>query len=307
MRNTRLRDLAPSRCVGTGALAGVLAGIAVAAGASRLYRLRQDPVEAGLRTQNEHLNSLAEAKTDVLRMVSHELRGPLATVRGYLAMVEDGTLGQIPDEMRRLMPKVNAKLYEMNVLIDYLLETARLEDGRMQLSRRVVDLNEVLSQAILTVEPLTATTSPILVTPAPQPVWVDADPVRLQMIIGTLIDNAIKYSREQQVQCRVCSEGDSAMVSVADKGLGIDPENVARLFKAFGRLKTADSADIPGNGLGLHLARKVARLHGGDITVDSTRNVGSTFHLRLPLAEPDSADAGGISGLVPEAVAASPG
>jgi two-component system sensor histidine kinase SenX3 len=115
---------------------------------------------------------------------------------------------------------------------------------------------------------------------------VRADATRLATAIKNLIDNAIKYSPGgADVECRVWAAGGRATVTVRDHGLGIAAEDMDVLFTRFGRIVTAENSHILGTGLGLHLARELMRMQGGDITAISTPGEGSTFTLWLPLAE----------------------
>ena len=113
-------------------------------------------------------------------------------------------------------------------------------------------------------------------------VWVLADLMRLDIVIGNLIDNAIKYSPEGgEVTAQLSTAGAIALLSVRDEGIGIAAEDMGRLFVRFSRLDQL--SDVPGTGLGLYLARELARLHGGDIVARSKLGEGSEFTLSLPL------------------------
>jgi signal transduction histidine kinase len=112
--------------------------------------------------------------------------------------------------------------------------------------------------------------------------WVLGDLMRLEIVVNNLVDNAIKYSpRGGDVIIALSTVGKLALVAVGDKGIGIAAEDMSRLFVRFSRL--GELSDVPGTGLGLYLARELARLHGGDITVASTPGQGSEFTLSLPL------------------------
>jgi two-component system sensor histidine kinase VicK len=105
-------------------------------------------------------------------------------------------------------------------------------------------------------------------------------------VIGNLLNNAIKYSPGGgQVICRVSREEHIGTIAVSDKGVGIPPDRIDRLFTRFGRIVTPETSHIPGTGLGLYLSRELARLHGGDITATSVLGKGSTFVLAVPLSE----------------------
>ena len=117
---------------------------------------------------------------------------------------------------------------------------------------------------------------------------VDGDALRLEIAVANLVDNAIRYSPEGaavEVRCSVAEDGGQAVVEVEDRGLGIASEHRPHLFRIFGRIVTPDNSHIPGTGLRLYLASRIAELHGGGITVESEVDSGSTFRLVLPLVD----------------------
>jgi signal transduction histidine kinase len=188
------------------------------------------------------------------------------------------------------MDVMAAKVGEINLLIDQMLETARLEDSRLQLTLDSADLRQVVRTATATMKLLAGATHPLRTQLPSEAVPVLIDGPRVLTILTNLIDNAIKYSPEGgEVSIRVQVAEGSASVEVRDRGLGIHPDDLPRLFTRFGRLVTSENSHIPGTGLGLYLARELARMHGGDITVSSTDGQGSAFTFSLPLAEVQSA------------------
>jgi signal transduction histidine kinase len=179
---------------------------------------------------------------------------------------------------------MTAKMREMNILVNQMLDTARLEDSRLVLSRERVDLREVLAAAAEQMEPIAGGHHRISVEPGSEPAVIDGDRNRLTTILTNLVDNAIKYSPAGgEVRCSLRVAAERATVSVSDRGLGIDQEDLPRLFKRFGRLLNAENSHIPGTGLGLYLSRELARMHGGDVVVASELGQGTTFTLDLPL------------------------
>jgi signal transduction histidine kinase len=247
---------------------------------------------AGLRQQIEQSIQLEQLKTDFLKLASHELRGPLGVVRGYVSMMEDGTL-PAGEHVTPVLPLLRAKLDEMNRLINEMLETARLEDSALQLRLADIDLREVVHEAVRSLEPLAGERHRLITSVSGAPVTVHGDRARLSMVITNLVHNALKYSPaggDVRVTCGI-REG-RAEVAVSDEGIGIAPEAAGRLFTRFGRIASPETAGIPGTGLGLYLARDLSRRHGGDVTVVSEPGRGSTFTLSLPVAAAPDAQAG---------------
>jgi signal transduction histidine kinase len=246
-------------------------------------RRRQELEANRLRNKADQLASLEKAKSEFLRLASHELRGPAATLGGYLAMIEDESLGPIPPRLRPVLPMLRAKAAQINLLANEMVEAARLEDGRVQLKRKRVDLSQIVRRSVSTAE---STATPRHRVRFEDRVggelWVLGDVLRLDIIVANLLDNAIKYSpRGGDVTAQLSLSGDVAVLKVQDQGIGIAPEDMDRLFVRFSRV--SNLTDVPGTGLGLYLARELARLHKGEIVAASTPGEGSEFVLSLPV------------------------
>jgi signal transduction histidine kinase len=232
----------------------------------------------------ERLAALERTKTEFLNLASHELRGPLTVLRGYLAMIEAGTLGPIPPQLLEVLPILHAKSNEMNGLVEEMIEAARLEEGRLELHREEVDLRELARRAVDMVRPIADPAHPVVVKQPRHPIRVEVDPDRVVTIVNNLLSNAIKYSpKGGEVRLEVEEDDDHAEVRVKDRGVGIDPEKMDVLFTRFGRIATPETKHISGTGLGLYLSRELARLHGGDLVAESEPGKGSTFVFRVPM------------------------
>jgi signal transduction histidine kinase len=225
---------------------------------------------------------LEKTKRDFLNLASHELRGPLSVLRGYISMIEDGTLSV--DRFPEFVPLLSAKLRQMELLVSEMLDTARLEEGRLVLRGEAFDVREMVARVVESFRPLASSLSLNTVVPE-QPAVVIADADRVETVISNLVDNAIKYSpKGGSVTCLVAASTNRIFVSVRDEGLGIAREDLARLFTPFGRIVTPENAHISGVGLGLYLSREIVRKQGGDILVESTVDQGSRFTVMLPLS-----------------------
>ena len=258
-----------------------LAGLAI--GNAESLRLERERVVAA-REHAERMASVERVKSEFLRLASHELRGPLGVVSAYVSMLVDGSL---PDaEMPRVLPVLSGKVAEMHRLVDQMRETPRLEEGRRRLETERVDLGRMVAEAVHAVLPLGAPQHEVVIDVRDH-VAVVADHARILTVLANLVGNAVKYSPGGgRVLLTVSAEEGSAVVRVADEGIGIAAEDMPRLFTRFGRVVTRENSHIAGTGLGLYLSRELARLHGGDITVSSTAGKGSVFTFTLPLAGP---------------------
>ena len=240
--------------------------------------------EQALREHADRMADLERAKTEFLNLASHELRGPLTVLRGYNSMMQDGSI--TPEQVPAVARILESKLAQMDLLIEQMLETARLEEDTFSLYRAPFELRDVAQEQMDVFRPLTI--GHRLVMSADEgPLVVVGDRARVGTIVANLLDNAIKYSPDGGEICVTTGRRDAhAFVSVRDEGLGMAREHMPLLFSRFGRLPTEENFGIRGTGLGLFLCKQIATRHGGDIAVNSRPGVGSEFTLTLPLSGP---------------------
>lgn len=264
----------------------VLAVLAQLAAQFVLLAITNERRLESVSAEGDRLAALEQAKSDFLRLASHELRGPLGVVRGYVSMLEDGTLGDLPRSARDVMPILTAKLRALNLMVDLMLETARLDDDRLQLRLERTDLTQLVQECAGEMRQVAGPSHPIEVEAPAEPVVAAADRTRIATIVNNLIDNAIKYSPEGgPVRCRLVPADGRALIAVSDEGLGISERGQKQLFNRYSRVHAEQVPEIPGTGLGLYVSRELARLHGGDIRVESAPGHGSTFLVELPASE----------------------
>ena len=259
-----------------------------------MERLRRE--RAATEAARQHaarLGELERAKTEFLNLASHELRGPLAIARGYVSMLLDGSLSA--EAFAKFAPIVEWKLSQIELLVQKMLETARLEYDQLTVSMEELDIRSLVDEQVEAAKPMLTPAHELRVSTDPgAPVLVRGDRDRLATVVLNLIDNAIKYSPSGGViEIKVAVGRARAFVAVSDEGVGIDPEDMPRLFKRFSRLDDPDTTTVSGTGLGLYLAREIAHRHGGDIIVESRPRHGSRFTLSLPLARSRSRAGGG--------------
>jgi signal transduction histidine kinase len=242
-----------------------------------------------LRLERAHLRraeALERAKGAFLNRASHELRTPLTVLRGYLHLLEDGAFGELNQDMSEdVVPALITSVEEINSLVEGMLVAARLEYG-VELALEPLDLRDVVRDTVRGVEETFAgEPAPTVIVESPAgPVTVLADREQLSTVLANLVRNAMKFSPPRgEVRCTVARRGVVGAVSVGDHGPGIPSEQLPRLFTRFGRIDVPGSAGTRGAGLGLYIARELARMHGGDVTVQTQPGAGSTFELTLPL------------------------
>jgi signal transduction histidine kinase len=247
------------------------------------FRMARDAAFAELQREAELSRSLEQLKGEFLNIAAHELRSPLGVIRGYASMLSEGTLtGSLVDAA---LARIEEKSEEMSRLITEMLDTARLEAMTFDLVRERVALMAIVDDAVAATRPLLTNDHRCTVVPCRDAISMVADRARLTTVLTNLIGNAIKYSPHGgDIEIRVDHDSRVATIVVQDHGIGIGADQIPMLFSRFGRLVTPETGHIRGPGLGLYLAREIARLHGGDIAVESEAGAGSTFTLTLPLS-----------------------
>ncbi|MDQ6924656.1 MAG: ATP-binding protein [Candidatus Eremiobacteraeota bacterium] len=253
-------------------------------------RARADAEAA--RVAAEHAN---QAKSEFLANMSHELRTPLNAISGYVQLLEMGVHGEITDAQRSALDRVQRAQRHLLGLINDVLNYAKLDAGRVEYALRPVDLGDVVHDVFAMVEPqllakgLTfAVLSEVAVArgvPAGSPQTAVADPEKLAQVLLNLLSNAIKFTAAGgTVEVTVFSGAESAGIRVRDTGVGIAPDEQARIFDPFVQVQRGLTRAVEGTGLGLAISRDLARGMSGDLTVESVPGEGSTFTLRLPVA-----------------------
>jgi signal transduction histidine kinase len=274
---------------GEGTLAVVAGPFTPMFGTDEVAQLRgyANSVSAGLQrvSVTERVAAIENSKTQFLNLASHEMRGPVTVIRGYVSMLEDGMLGELNERGRKAAEVMAAKVSEMNELIEEMIEAARIEDGGVTLRLVEVDLRDIARKAADSVAPMVDGRHRLEVDLPERRVRVRVDPDRTRTILANLLSNAIKYS-PRGGRIRVCTllNGGCAEVCVIDHGNGIPPEFISRLFGRYERYEDKHAGKIIGTGLGLAITRQIVEMHGGRITVDSVVGKGSEFRFTVPLA-----------------------
>lgn len=238
-----------------------------------------DQGQQELLEQNQLLRESEEHKRDLISMVSHEIRTPLASVCGFTSLLLEREFPR--EEERRYLEIIDQQARRLASIAGDFLDVKLLEGGGMTLDRAPFDLVDLTrEQANL----FFSHSSHLLDLDLPDmPVVVNGDRDRIAQVIGNLLSNAIKYSPPGAEVRVVLSQDDGrARLSVVDEGMGIPPDDRARVFEKFYRGSEAASA-IGGTGLGLAVAREIVTSHGGDIDVESEISRGSTFTVELPV------------------------
>jgi signal transduction histidine kinase/FixJ family two-component response regulator len=243
--------------------------------------LRTAELYEALEDTNARLVELDRMKSELVNVVAHDFRAPLAAILGWSELLE--AEAEIPIEERRTRARsIVGAATRMAGLMDRTLETTRLETGQFAFDFRLVDLAARLRETADHFRSDPAHPLALELPDEPLPCWADGE--RIAEVVENLLSNAVKYSPGGgEVRLVVRREGETAVVSVSDHGIGIATEDLGRLFRPFSRLHDRKLTGIEGFGLGLSICERFVRAHGGRFEVRSAPGEGSTFSFTLPL------------------------
>ncbi len=239
-----------------------------------------------LQTANEELNRITSEKERFFASINHELRNPVGAILGYHTLLLDGTVGELPPETVPYVRKANRAAKTLQLLVDDILDLSKLAAGRMEVDLAPTTVEEIVAGVMNTIEPIARQKKVevrVELDADLPPVITDVD--RAQQILVNLLSNAVKFTGDDGVclsASSIAGDGtDSAgrvEFRVTDCGPGISPDDVSRIFEEYEQVKGTRG----GTGLGLPIARRLARALGGELWVESEPGTGSTFILHLP-------------------------
>ncbi len=234
---------------------------------------------------NAALQSLDEMKNNLLANVSHELRSPLVSVRGYADLILSGSSGPVTDRQQDQLQIIVNNVERLTAIVDDLLDAAQLDRGGPALNLADCDVNGLVQAALLSVTPKAEQGSISLDEElSEQPLRITADPRQLSQVLVNLLNNAIKFTPPGgQVVASTEVTHDGVSITVTDNGIGIPAEDQERVFDRFYQVDTSSTRRYTGLGLGLTLCRTIVQHHGGAIALQSTPKQGTTVRVHLPL------------------------
>ena len=236
-----------------------------------------------LRTANERLRQLDQLKSMFIASMSHELRTPLNSIIGFTGVVLQGISGELNDKQRDHLNRVYGSARHLLALITDVIDISKIEAGYADVFAETFSLNQLIDEAIATIQPQRLEKGLDISTHLPEAVSIHTDRKRLLQCVLNLLSNAVKYSEQGTVEIRLHNLADRVVIEVEDNGIGISPEALSRLFQPFERIDTHLRIKTPGTGLGLYLTRKIMNdLLQGDVEAVSTVGKGSIFSLWIP-------------------------
>jgi signal transduction histidine kinase len=233
-----------------------------------------------LEAQRAAVMQISQLKHDLVATLAHDIKGPLTSIVGFAELLEEGFLEG--DEATDAARTIRTNAQRLATLANDMLALSRVEHGELEIADDRIDLVEVLRSAVEAVaaERTIETTIPL------GNAFVRGDADRLRQVFDNLLRNAIKYSPGgEPIAVDLREAGHSFTISVRDRGIGIPPEDLPKLFNRFARASNARRTKIPGTGVGLFIVKTIVERHGGTAAVQSTQGDGSTFTVTLPAME----------------------
>ena len=237
-----------------------------------------------LNKKNSELEKAYRVKSDFLASMSHELRTPLNSIIGFSSVLLGPTGDPLSPDQRMALEKVLKNGKHLLQLINDILDFSKLEAGRMTINVEADDVSNIISSTIMTVEMLINQKSLDLKQEIdPELPQLNTDILKVKQIIVNLLSNAVKFTERGEIVLKVWKVGEMVSFSVRDSGIGIEEKNLPLVFEEFQQIDSSHSRKYKGTGLGLPISRRLARMLGGDLLVESSFGKGSTFTLTIPV------------------------
>jgi signal transduction histidine kinase len=260
---------------------GLVHGLDAARAAERRARHDAEQAQRELAARNERLEELDRLKDEFVSLVSHDLRTPLTSISGYVELMLEGPA--LDEETAAHLRVVDRNTERLLHLVNDLLFVAQMQAGAITLERQDVDLAATVADCVEALRPRADAAGVTLTAVLDGPVSVRADRRRVAQVLDNLVANAIKFTPAGgAVAVRAAREPRVAVFEVSDTGIGMSEEDRGRLFERFFRAESAVARQIPGTGLGLHIAETIVDAHGGLISARERPGGGTIFRVELP-------------------------
>jgi PAS domain S-box-containing protein len=245
--------------------------------------------EETLRLANAELERALRMKDEFLANMSHELRTPLNAILGLSESMLEETAGPVNEKQKRYLIIVNESGRHLLELINDILDLAKIESGQVKLDMKNVSIKDICEASLRMIKQLAHKKNQLVsLEIASEAGMIRADERRLKQMIVNLLSNAVKFTPENKklgLEVQVDKSHSSLLITVWDEGIGMDEQDLKRLFQPFVQLDSGLSRESGGTGLGLALVAEMARLHGGGVTIESKPGYGSRFTISLPWEE----------------------
>lgn len=224
--------------------------------------------------------------SETVSIVAHQLKSPLSVIKGYLEILLTEDFGEINEKQKEYLGDALANVQRMAIIVNYLLDVSRIEEGRYDLQLQKANLEEIISQVIKDFSSWTkASNCKIVFTSSKELPKVSIDPLKIRQVIENLISNAIKYkgAGEGKIEITLEKKGKSILFSCKDNGISIFKEDSKKVFSKFYRSEKAMELDPSGSGLGLYINKAIITLNKGKVWFKKNKGPGLTFFFTLPI------------------------
>jgi len=239
-----------------------------------------------IRMENLHLAFASKAKSEFLANMSHELRTPLNSIIGFSELMRQKMPGELNEKQMHYMDNILKSSKFLLDLINDILDLSKVEAGKIELVIEKMSVPLVIDETLILIKEKAAKHNVLLIKELdPSLGSIEADQQRFKQVLFNLLSNAVKFSKPEggTVKIKTKEDGDMAIFSVADTGIGIKEEDIGKLFRTFEQLDSGISRNYGGTGLGLAISKKLVELHNGEISAESRYGEGSTFTFSLPI------------------------
>lgn len=238
---------------------------------------------AELSAAMERAQAADRIKSAFLATMSHELRTPLNSIIGFTGIMLQGLAGPLNEDQQKQLSMVQGSARHLLALINDVLDISKIEAGELTLSLTTFELGPSVEKLVKMAAPLAGKKGLSLTLDVADDVgMVTADQRRLEQVVLNLLNNAVKFTERGEVRVSCRGDADDWVISVADTGIGIDPQEIEEIFRPFHQLDTGITRKYEGTGLGLSISKRLVEMMGGAIEIQSRPGKGSTFTVRIP-------------------------
>ena len=231
------------------------------------------------------IKEVDQMKDEFISIASHELKTPVAGIRGYISVVLEGTYGKVNPKIKKGLQRVAVEAERLGILVSDLLNVSRIEQGRLKIEPKLTDIDPLIREVVDSLQ-VKAQEKKLTLKYKPLPkkkAIIKIDPERMKQILVNLVGNAIKYTPKGKVEVLVeINEQKDLNLKIKDSGIGMTAKQRERLFGKFYRVQSEKTQDIPGTGLGLWITKQLVELMDGKIFIDSMENVGTQVTIIFP-------------------------
>ncbi|PCI28187.1 hypothetical protein COB55_04140 [Candidatus Wolfebacteria bacterium] len=240
-----------------------------------------------LKKANSKLKEIDQKKSEFISIATHQIRGPLAAIKGYASLMLEGSFGSIENiKQKEAVERILHSSSALVLIVNDFLDISRIDLGRLKYACVNADFRDIAEK---TMEEMTSSVEQAGLSVSFSddnngPYIINADVGKMQQVVGNLLDNAVKYTKEGSIEIKLMKKGNRIQLAISDTGIGMSKETIPILFEKFSRAENASTANVMGSGLGLYVVRQLVEDHRGRVWATSDgEGKGSTFIVELPV------------------------